>query len=82
MVVTMSMKTPTKLAKLALKQPKNLWEKLGDMSNQQQSFSITSGSKGKTNLSSAQLSNYPSPSDIASFPVKTISLWSCHSNKL
>lgn len=73
MAVTMSInKVQTKLAKLALKQPRNLCEKLQRTQWQSAaSFNITSGSKEEGNLSSAQLSHLPSPTNTASFPAKT-----------
>lgn len=60
--------------KLALKQPRNLCEKLQRIhGHSTTSSNIASGSKGKGNISSAQLSYPPSPTNTASFPAKTIS---------
>lgn len=73
MAVTMSInKAQKKLAKLALKQPRNLCEKLQRTQGQSTaSFNITPGSKEGGNLSSAQLYHPPSPTNITSFPTKT-----------
>lgn len=61
--VTMSInKAQIKLAKWALKQPRNLCEKLQRTQGQSTaSFNVTSGSKEEGNFSSAQLSHSPSP---------------------